>query len=260
MSTINLLLDIVERLAYKLRKAFYEGSMRRIVRVHEDDVTREVDAYVEDAIYNELSNAGIKGVIIGEEYGEREINGGGAQIFVVDPIDGSANYHIGIPFFSISIAYGTGRKLKDLIGGIVYDVVHGIPYVVDAGATLVSNMPARRQPVTSRALFSCLHETDEWGPKILKYCAVRGCKFRCLGSSSLEIVYTALGKGIAFVDLRNRLRVVDVAAAWRFATELGLKTVEIRGREMGEIDVASRDRLSIIIGEEGVVKDILDFL
>jgi len=67
-------------------------------------------------------------------------------------------------------------------------------------------------------------------------------KIRSLGSASLDIIYTSIGRFKAFIDLRGRLRNVDVAAAIGFAREVGAYIIDDRG---GHVEMPL-DRLSNI--------------
>ena len=83
-----------------------------------DDVTREVDLALEEMVYKMLrDNFREGGVLYAEERGFYRW-GDERYIFVLDPLDGSYNYAVGIPMFIAS-----NHLLSDLYIG------HKRPYV-----------------------------------------------------------------------------------------------------------------------------------
>ena len=66
----------------------------------------ESDETVEDAIRKQLKAARTRDVVLGEEQGEVEgSTGSHERRWIIDPIDGTANFVRGIPQFCISIAF-----------------------------------------------------------------------------------------------------------------------------------------------------------
>src|SRR3712207_4389374 len=81
---------------------------------HQDFVT-VTDAMVEDHIRRRLTV-----VCPGDSvFGEEGCGTFGDDVWVVDPIDGTANFARGIPHFAISIAFVRNRQVEV---GVVYDV------------------------------------------------------------------------------------------------------------------------------------------
>ncbi|MCC6052460.1 MAG: hypothetical protein LM585_04415, partial [Fervidicoccaceae archaeon] len=70
----------------------------------EKNETIKADLLAENYIVNQLKELGFKGKIVTEETGVIEV-GDSDLIAIIDPLDGSINYSLGIPWFSISIAF-----------------------------------------------------------------------------------------------------------------------------------------------------------
>ena len=74
-----------------------------------------------------------------------------------------------------------------------------------------------------------------------------GLRGRSLGTSALELIFTAEGTARGFIDLRGKLRVLDVAGALTFGKYVpGFKYI-IQG------DLVPHGRVSIIAGDEDFV-------
>ena len=78
-------------------------------------MTLAVDRAAEDAALEALGAAGRPLTVISEERGQVELNGGGGEVVVLDPVDGSLNAKRGLPFHAVSIAVAAGRTM-DTVG------------------------------------------------------------------------------------------------------------------------------------------------
>ncbi len=79
------------------------------------DETTAVDAAAEAAVVEVLEAVPAGFTLVSEELGERVFGDGGDGLTVVcDPIDGSLNAKRGIPFFSLSLAVASGRRMEDV--------------------------------------------------------------------------------------------------------------------------------------------------
>ena len=67
------------------------------------DRTFPIDRMAEEIIFSELEASGLSLSVVSEEYGLKELHGGGKKV-LIDPIDGSKNAISGIPFYCTSIA------------------------------------------------------------------------------------------------------------------------------------------------------------
>lgn len=75
------------------------------------DADRETEAFIHEKLQKQFPDI----AFLGEETGGE--NGKGAQVFVVDPIDGTTSFVHGHPFHSVSIAY---RENGKSMAGAVY--------------------------------------------------------------------------------------------------------------------------------------------
>ncbi len=81
-------------------------------------------------------------------------------------------------------------------------------------------------------------------------------RIRTLGSVALELCYVASGRLDAFVDTRDRLRMMDVAAGLLIVKEAGGKVTDGQGNlPNGELNVI--DRVNIV-ASNGIVHTALE--
>src|SRR3954463_16509711 len=98
---------------------------------HQDFLTA-TDAEVEELISRRLRETFPNDEFFGEE-------GGGTferDVWVVDPIDGTANFARGIPHFAISIAFVRDGRTEI---GVIYNVMHAELYTAQRGRGAILN-------------------------------------------------------------------------------------------------------------------------
>jgi myo-inositol-1(or 4)-monophosphatase len=145
--------------------------------------------------------------------------------WVVDPLDGTNNYAVGIPFFCVSIA------LVDRHGvalGCIHDPVHQETWVALRGggaflngeAVKVSSADKFRDAVFATGFpYSRTSENLAFDPDVLTRMlgVVRGIR-RC-GSAALDLAYTATGRFGGFWE--QNLKPWDMAAGVLLVREAG---------------------------------------
>lgn len=189
------------------------------------DITVMIDRVAEDIVIEELTALGVPLILVSEEVGETAIGGGGSDVVVVDPIDGSLNAKRGLPVFSTSIALADGPTMGDVHLGLVRDHGTGEEWVAERGrgARLdgVLLVPAPADPDGFMELLMVE------GAFPARLAAVSGAldgrvgRIRALGSLALSLCQAAGCRGDAMVALGPG-RTVDVAAAQLIAREAGL--------------------------------------
>lgn len=141
--------------------------------------------------------------------------------FVVDPLDGTATFVSGVPFFCVSIALCTGTQT---VAGVLVDPNHGEEFTALVGNGAFLN--ERRISVTKRSKMEELtlnvnhtkfdkNTYDSINMNILK--KIR--RFHKLGSLCLEVAYVASGRLDGTIN--NDLSMWDIAAAGLILEEAG---------------------------------------
>lgn len=131
--------------------------------------------------------------------------------WVLDPIDGTNNYAIGLPFCAISLAL---LRDGEPVYGLLYDYSRDVVLEGGPGQDLLRGgkrvvlvkRPFRRQDGIVGLHFPLPANTyDPLRPLLTQYRA------RCLGSGALNVAYTALGLLDGCIDFK--VKVWDIAAA-----------------------------------------------
>ena len=183
--------------------------------------TSRIDLVAEDAIIEVLKDDGRSMRIISEELGELVLGDSPEFSIVLDPLDGTYNSSVDIPFYSLSLAVSS-YDLSELRFGYVSNFALPEEYYANSGKGAYLNGKKIRTSHNSELKKLCVsvygyrHNVE----RIRKiYSSVR--RVRLLGSVALELCYVASGRLDAFVDVRGALRVTDVAAGQLILAEAG---------------------------------------
>jgi myo-inositol-1(or 4)-monophosphatase len=176
---------------------------------------RLAEAFPEDAFFGEE-----EGGAFGRAVGEGEPQG----TWVVDPIDGTANFARGIPHWCVSLSFV--RDGQALIG-VIYDPPHGQLYAAarGRGATLDGAL------IRVSGLSEIAQATIEagWSPRVpldsyvgaVERLKAAGAAVRRAGSGALALAFVAAGRMEAYVELHMNawdalagLVLVEEAGGW----------------------------------------------
>jgi myo-inositol-1(or 4)-monophosphatase len=204
------------------------GEWRDLMSAAGHDVKIAADRNAEALIVEQLTGKGIP--IFSEETGAIAARGTARQgkrrtgpLWVIDPLDGSLNYHQGIPLCCVSIALCDGPRT---LLGTVYDFNHDELFSGLAGrGAWLNHRPIKPSRVrqTSRAVLATGFpvRTDFSGSGITQFVeeVQHFRKVRLLGSAALSLCYVACGRVDAYRE--DNIMFWDVAA--------GLALVESAG-------------------------------
>lgn len=204
-------LKAASKAAEYLRNTFLNSNETEIVEDHGSDVSRRMDLKAEEVIINVLREEGFKGAIVTEERGTL---GEGPPFAVVDPVDGSLNYVVGSPYFAVSIGISLGDSLEEVEAGALCPAF-GHPCYSFEGPRAFQGSEEFSKGRLEKVLFFYGDPLIEREMEILKgiYSILGKPKIRTPGSISLDLLSVAKGKALAAVDVRSKLRNVDLAAA-----------------------------------------------
>lgn len=146
---INELIDIIKTSAqHELLPRFH-----RIKQQFKDDgsIVTQADVAMQDALRTQLQARWPDIAFLGEEMPaadqERILRDASQGVWVVDPLDGTSNFSIGIPFFAVSVALICKGELAL---GVVYDPLRDECFSAQRGETATLN----GQPLDLRRLAS----------------------------------------------------------------------------------------------------------
>lgn len=165
------------------------------------DFLTETDGKVEEHIRAALEKAFRADGFLGEESGGSTTS---RRTWVVDPIDGTANFMRGIPHFCISIAFVQNSRVE--IGGIANPAI-GEVYFARRGRGATRNGVAIH--VSETRAFDRGFVEFGWSPRIptqdyldkLSLVWALGANVRRSGSGALGLAYVADGRSDAYAEL-----------------------------------------------------------
>jgi myo-inositol-1(or 4)-monophosphatase len=202
------------------RRRFLDRSFTVGFKGRQDFLT-EVDGETEAFIAARLLKAFPGDGFIGEESKARPPDEGDAA-WVVDPIDGTANFARGVPHFCVSIACVAGVRVEV---GVIYDPVRDELFAARQGGGARLN-GARIQASGQTSLADASVEVG-WnlraGPdqyvELLRRVASTGASPSRTGSGALALAYVAAGRVDGFVE--HHIHAWDCLAGIVLVSEAG---------------------------------------
>ena len=145
----------------------------------------------------------------------------------MDAIDGTTNVTRSIPFNCCSLAYATDSKMSSVVDAAIIDIARGDLYYAskDKGAFLNGNKITVRKTdniggddIIGGVNISGISQEllQSIGPIISKLNHIR-----VFGANALELCFLARGYLDMFMDLRDKIRPTDMAAAFLIVKEAG---------------------------------------
>jgi myo-inositol-1(or 4)-monophosphatase len=185
------------------------------------DIVTAMDAKVERFIREALAQRYPDDAIVGEEEG----GGGGERVWIIDPIDGTANYARGIPHYCVSIGYlehgaPTIGVLYDPPHDALYSAAHGEGAWLD-GARLQVSACADIDAATVECGWSTRRSTADYVALVNRVLQA-GCAMRRAGSGALGLADVAAGRIEAYCELH--INAWDCAAGIVLVREAGGRT------------------------------------
>ncbi len=191
------------------------------------DIKKRIDIMAENALIQTLEKHDVSCILISEESGVRQIGAHPSEFFVTaDPVDGTANAVRGLPFVDISLAVSKKPVLEAVEVALVADVLRDVVYVAEKNKGAYRNEQRIKPSETDRleeavvGVDFCTFKMRELVNQLLGILR-RTWHLRHLGANALEICYVADGTSDAFIDIRGKLRITDVAAAYLILLEAG---------------------------------------
>ncbi len=242
-----------------LRDLYGLGELSIIVgKGASGDTTRRIDALAEEYAIELLRNTGYNLLIVSEEKGVFKISDPPELIVLMDPLDGSLNYTLGIPAVSVSIVFYSIDKpylVKPLAGAIANVFLREIISFDDINVYINKIRVEKYKPSKSGIAVVYTNDPNIFVRihKFMKGAFEYSTRLRVLGSAALESVYAGLGRIDLFFHNTGKLRNLDVAGGIGVALRLGAAVLDLD--EM--LNNYRADRIeflkSLIIGEPRIV-------
>jgi myo-inositol-1(or 4)-monophosphatase len=251
--TNELWLDVFKEIGKKMQEGLPEilsrgGGSIPLGKGAGGDKTFPVDKWAEDIIIASLERVHAEGetfTLISEELGTRAF-GGGRQIVLVDPIDGSNNAKSGIPFFSTALALLEGDKLSDLTVAYVINLGMGDAFWAVRGEGAYKN-GRRIKTSASDVLTIVAYEASTPARDVPRIMPIINSakRIRCFGSTALDLAYLASGAISAFATATVS-RTFDYAAGMLIVQEAGGVMTDLAGNALDGV-VVGLDRTAPLL-------------
>lgn len=261
MREYNDLVKLAQRAA--LRAGDYlRGAARPAVQTWAEktrnDFATEVDRAAEALIVETITVEIPDSVIVGEELSPKRLPRG-EFVWIVDPLDGTANFLHGYPQYAVSIACLVDGKL---VAGVVHDVCRKRTYSATRGGgafeeTTRIGVSALTEPrlalIGTGFPFKALQLLQQY---LSQFAAVQGASsgIRRAGAAALDLADVAAGRLDAFWELH--LAPWDIAAGALLIREAG----GVITRPDGSADVLNGDETAIVAGNAALHRWLLELL
>jgi myo-inositol-1(or 4)-monophosphatase len=255
-ANINVMVNASRKAAKVLIRDFGEIEKLQVSLKGPGDFVSASDKKVEKILIDELQKARPKYSILSEEIGQ--INNDLSYRWIIDPIDGTANFLHAIPHFAISIGL---EHNNEIISGIIYDPIKDEMFIAEKGNG--SYLNNKRIRVSSRSkLEECIvftggpkHDSDEKNLSLEEYNKISTkvlIPVRKLGSASLDMAYVASGRCDGF--WQRNLNYWDVAAGIILIKEAGGFITDFKGENW------QKDSKTILATNSKIDKEIIKIL
>jgi fructose-1,6-bisphosphatase/inositol monophosphatase family enzyme len=212
-----------------------------------------VDKLAEDVILKFVEERDLPFNVLSEEAGL--VDRGKKKTLVIDPIDGTYNAAMGVPFYSVSLAVAT-HSLRDAEMALVQNLVTGDTYFAEKGKGAFLNGKRIHVRKFSHPNSTFLCYMGKYSTSDTLELMRKARRSRSLGCASLEMCLIAEGKADAYYlncEVKERaIRVVDIAASALILWEAGGEIVDMSDRPLDmRLDLEDR-RNYVAYGDEAV--------
>jgi myo-inositol-1(or 4)-monophosphatase len=212
-------LDIVREAGALALDYYRRRASLPIERKGLQDFVSEADKKTEDLIVARLAGLFPDDSVLGEEGGLRQK---GAVLWVIDPIDGTANFLRGIPHWCVSVGVIADRKA--VLGFLLNPVTGELFSSLAGGGAFLNDDPIRVSGITDLAQANMgmgfAHRLP-LAPYIAEMNAALGAGIDCrtLGSGALDLGFVAAGRLDA--TYYGHINLWDVAGGLAILAEAG---------------------------------------
>lgn len=242
-----------------LKENFGKSDTYDVSVKHDRSLVTRVDGESQALIISQLKKQFPDVPFVAEEQ-EKSVNAGVKRddyYFVIDPLDGTASFVMGLPFFCASIALCRG---PETLVGVLVDPNHGEEFtaVKCEGARLNGNGIVVTKRKNLEELYLNVNHTkfdDARFERINQNILRKIKRFHKLGSLCLEVAYVASGRLDGTIN--NDLSMWDIAAAGLIVEEAGGRWSLLDGSKPAFPVV---DKLDIVASNGFVHDDLLKAL
>ena len=203
----------------------YKGKLKT------DPVT-EADLRIEEFLREEIAREFPDHGVVGEESEESAGSKDADYVWVIDPVDGTANFAAGVPFYAVSI--GLLYRGAPFVGSLYLPhsfAGEGVYHARAGGGAFVEDMPlsVSEGPFPKPSALAGVPAGFGWVFSLKRGAGRIPGETRTMGSIACEMVLVA--RGVFEYSLFGGSRIWDVAAGVLLVREAGGQVMEWRGSE-----------------------------
>ena len=211
--------EVVRAAGRMVHKAFTAKDKPAYSLKGRQDYLTATDGAVEQFVREQIAQRFPGDAVLGEEAGGAA---DGPRLWIVDPIDGTANFARQIPHFCISLGLMVDRRLE---AGAIYEPMHDELFIAERGKGAWHN--GQRMHVSTVSELSAASVEIGWSTRtpvasyldLVGRAAQAGCAVRRAGSGSLGLAYVAAGRTEGYAEAH--INSWDVAAGLLLVQEAG---------------------------------------
>jgi len=223
-----------------LKKEYEKFDRRQVMLKSHHEILTKCDLMSQEIIIKAIRKNFPAHGIVSEEKAEEKMYG--EFVWYIDPIDGTTNFSMHNPLWSISIALA---KNDELIFGLIYAPVLGEMFIAQAGqGAELNGKPIHVSGIREGKVLNtfCHGGKDADIRRALAYWRqqkLNELDCRQMGSAALELAYVACGRVESFLEPGTH--VWDVAAGVLLLRQAGGKATDFKGRDwrLGDTDIAA---------------------
>ena len=221
------------------------------------DISRKIDIVAEKTVLDYFKKINFECVVLGEECGRVELSSQPKGFVIMDAIDGSANAVRGVPFFCCSLAFATDDKISSITDGVVTDLTSGDMYWASKGKGAFLNENKihvlDKDPIYRIVGINMSGASPELVQR-LQHVFKSHNHTRHFGANALEMAMFARGLIDIFIDLRDKIRIQDMAAGYLLVKEAGGLMLDANLQPL-DSDLSYQTRLSFIAAANQKILD-----
>lgn len=229
--------DAVSRVASTLKNDW--SRLNTVTRNQGKDIKLGADISADEMLLTLLKPTGIG--LLSEETGSHGANCMDGLCWIVDPLDGTLNYHRGYPACAVSVALWDQGKP---VFGVIHDIYSGKKYSGMMGASArcgdemirVSNVDTQSQAILATGFPSGRNYADDSLHSFVR--SVQAYKkIRMIGSAALSLANVAAG--VFDIYQEQDIRLWDVAAGLALVLVAGGRITTSAIRQDWKMDVTA---------------------
>lgn len=220
------------------------------------DVSRKIDIVAENTVLEYFKKVNFGCTVLGEECGRVELSDNPTGFVIMDAIDGSSNAVNGIKFFSCSLAFATSYDMSSITDAVVTDLSSGDLYSAskNKGAFLNGEKICSNKQNVYKIIGINLSNANTETILQLQPILKNYSNTRQFGSNALEMAFLACGLIDAYIDFREKLRVIDVAAGYLLVKEAGGIILNSKLKQL-QSDLSYSSRISFVAASNNNILD-----